>query len=272
MLTRFGGVQNYEDFRLRPYNAVTANPPKGPDSASLSADLKAGDRVVVAFLQGYAREGIILGGLGHPARKTQLELGQLAYACEFNGIETTISKTGQYRITFKAPITDNINNHQPGQPIPAQVTNTEIGGTYYELGDDGSWTVNDNKSQFIKINKKSTLLTLTSGKTSIIIDGANGKVSMAVPTEFSIKADKAFSVKAETHKTEAVKSLSIKSPKIAIGGDSFELLDGLIKLLDYIGQIVVTSPVGPCPPLSATPVWPQIEQIKQAITNLKGSL
>jgi phage gp45-like len=255
LMTRFGGVQNYEEYRLRPYNAVSTTD-VATNSAYMSSGVKAGDQVIVAFLQGHNSEGLILGGLHHPGRKEVTKLGELAYASEFNGIEQTISNKGAYRVTFKAPITTNLDTHVPGKPIPAQQLNTKISGTYYELDHEGSWTVNDNKSQFIKVNKTKTEVNITSGDISISLSGAN----------------KLLSVKTADFKLTADKSVAIKAPKIAIGGNGFELFDSLIKLIDILGTLVVTSPVGTCTPLKTAPTWAQIEQIKTMISNIKGNL
>ena len=73
-------------------------------------------------------------------------------------------------------------------------------------------------------------------------------------------------------KVEAVKNVSIKGLQLAIGSSSFEVFDGLIKLIDMIGAIVPISPFGPCNSLNTTAAWPQIEQIKAMITLTKGSL
>lgn len=256
VMVKFGGVQNYEEFTMRSYRKAIASIPGSTDPAIMSADLKVGDNVVVACLQGNAREGIILGGLGHPARKEILKSGELAYASEFNGIEHTISKTGAYRTTFKAPIMALLDTAVPGTPILPQQVNPVIGGTYSEFSDDGSWTVNDNRSQFIKIDKSANKTVIKSGNITMTLDAISNLTSL----------------KTLDLKVEAVKNVSIKGLQLAIGSSSFEVFDGLIKLIDMIGAIVPISPFGPCNSLNTTAAWPQIEQIKAMITLTKGSL
>jgi phage baseplate assembly protein gpV len=271
VMSRFGGVQNYEEYRLRSYKAASTDD-RSTNTAYMPSQLKAGDQVIVACLQGSVREGVILGGILHPARKETTKLGELAYISEFNGIEQTISKDGAYRVTFKAPITTSLDNAIPGQPIPPQILNTIISGTYYELSKDGSWIISDNKSQLIKIDKTATAIQVTSGKATLQLDGAGSKLSISAPKEINLKTDSLMALAALDFKLNASKSLSMKSPKIAIGNSNFELMDGLVKLIDLLGQTQTVSPTGLNTTLNTTPVWPKIEKIKLAIQATKGSL
>jgi hypothetical protein len=87
-----------------------------------------------------------------------------------------------------------------------------------------------------------------------------------------IVSDDLIDQKTKKYATEASESAKIKSPKVAFGKDGVELLDQLAKLIDALGKIQNISPVGPCTLMSATPQWPEVEQIKAKIKEITGSL
>jgi len=119
MMTRFGGAYNFEEFRVRPW--VRKFPTALlPESSASKYELRSGDVVLVAYLEGQSREGVILGGLNHPARKEKTTPGNIEYISMFNGLETQIRKDGSYKVTFKgAPITETVLELPPsGSPIP----------------------------------------------------------------------------------------------------------------------------------------------------------
>ena len=100
LMTRWGGIQNYEEYGLRSYKGSTST--DAGRASDFTFDTRVGDVVLIACLQGHYREGVILGGIRHPARKTILESGDIAYVSQFNGIETKITNEGAYRVTNKA--------------------------------------------------------------------------------------------------------------------------------------------------------------------------
>lgn len=268
LMTRFGGFTNYEEYGLRSYlnDASSAD----PNVADHAYELRAGDVVLVACLQGNHREGVILGGIKHPARKAIIPLKEIAYISEFNGIETKISKTGAYRITNKALIPATLDAAVAGVPLFGPIYNPVVGGTYFEIGDDGSFTINDNIAQSIKVDKTGKKTIITSGLCTLTLEAA-GNVSLDnIKTVISSKQK--IEMSTFDFKVAATKSASLKATKVAIGNDSFELIDGLIKLIDALGALVVTSPNGPCNPLQGAPTWAQVLQIKIQLTALKGSL
>src|ERR1035437_8425661 len=80
-MRKFGGIYNYEGMVLQGYRVGDL-----PDATNDFA-AKAGDTVLVACLNGEQREGIIIGGLSHPGRKSKVSVhdGPI-YISEFNGI------------------------------------------------------------------------------------------------------------------------------------------------------------------------------------------
>ena len=61
--TRFGGRYNYEEITYRGFEPDDSNASDG------LFDYKPGDMVLIAYLMGDSREGIILSCINHPGRK-----------------------------------------------------------------------------------------------------------------------------------------------------------------------------------------------------------
>lgn len=275
-MVKFGGVHNFEEYGVRKWAsspAFTTLP-----TASDKYETRAGDMVVVAFIAGDSREGVILGSLKHYARKQKLKRDDIAYLSEFNGLETSIKIDGSYKITFKgySPADETILKLPPsGKKIEEPKYNPLIGGSYFGFSKNGSWIASD-KSQFIKINKDVA-------KGSIIIKSGSCQVEIGgnpAIGAFGVKAGKAVidaattaSIKAKTSLAIQALQVSLKGTKVAIGNDQIELFDGLVQLIDALGSLAVTSPVGTCTPLMSAPTWAsKVEPLKLKLTAIKGSL
>lgn len=275
-MVRFGGAHNFEEYKMRGWLATAA----GALSPAVGAQYKtrSGDVVIVAYLNGKSREGVILGGLNHNSRKPKLEMGKIGYLSEFNGLETSIKEDGSYKVTFKgyAPTNDTTLKLPPtGTDVLPPVYNPLIGGSYYGFSNNGSFIASDG-SQMLKIHKNIATgsIILKSGSSEIEL-GGNPAVG-----NFSVKSGKGimeFQTNASIKSTIglALQSLqvSIKGTQIAIGNDQFELFDGLIQLIDALGSLVITSPVGTCTPLMSAPTWAaQVLPLKIKLSLVKGSL
>lgn len=270
MMRRFGGVYNYEDVIYRGYKTTDK-----PDPVA-AFEAKAGDMVLVAYFRGEAREGLILGGMTHPAREIQLDPDDgPQYKSEFNGMETFINLDGEMTITFKGQPT-NLDglSETPSEQIPEAEYDTDVGSTYMKFDKKGGWQISDNSSedpQSILIDKDSKVIIITAGKVIVKLDKDKEVVTMTTK-ELEIDADDKITEKTKEYSLEASTSVKIKSDKIAIGSDSIELLDQLGQLIDAIGNLAPVSPVGPCAPLTGAPTWTQVTQIKTKIDQIKGSL
>lgn len=166
MLRRFGGVYNYEDFILRGYKINDQ-----PDAVS-AFEAKAGDAVLVGQLNGEGREGIILGGINHAARRSVIKSTEgPQYKSEFNGVETSINKDGEYIVTFKGQPTNIAQlNNAPSAKIPAATYSASVGTSFFKFDKTGSYEVNDNATsdkQFLKIDKPGGTIQLVAGKISL---------------------------------------------------------------------------------------------------------
>lgn len=277
-MVKWGGAHNFEECGVRPWllTTIEALPPQ---IALSDYATKSGDVVVVAFLNGKSREGIILGSLMHGSRKPKLKAGDISYLSEFNGIETSIKEDGSYKVTFKGYTAANLAALKlppKGVNVSPPLYNPLTGGSYFGFSDNGSYVASDG-SQFIKIHKNLVTgsVIIKSGSSQLELGGnpaignfsvKTGKVVLESTLETSIKAQLAI-------KIQATVQVSMKAQQIAIGNDQFELIDGLGQLIDALGTLVVTSPVGTCTPLMSAPTWAaQVLPLKIKLALLKGSL
>lgn len=267
-----GGVYNYEEFAIQGYDRGESEEGVG------NYKIRPGDVVVVAYLRGQSKEGVILSFVQqHPAKTPKLtEEDGMAYASEFNGIERTIDKEGAYKVTFKgAPINlKDLSQPITGKPIPKPEYPEETTGSYYEFDKTGSWNITDNakeKPQSIKVDKATGTITLTSGNIVVKMEKEAEKTSITTK-ELSIEASDKIEAKTKEYKMDASKSVKIKSAKVAIGADGAELLDLITKLIMKIGTLQPISPIGPCSPLQVASTWPEIQAIQQKIKSITGTL
>jgi hypothetical protein len=270
LMTRMGGAFNYEEYSLTGF--TQNNSTAGGDSFAG----KAGDLVVVALLNGEGREGVILGGLKHTARSTKLKHADgPTFSSEFNGVETHINKDGEYILTYKGTPTNISALKAPaGKKLPAPAYNAEITGSFFKIDKTGSLELSDNassKPQSFKIDKKTGKIEIKSDQVSMTLD----KKAESIATKsklVTIDATDKIDQKTKAFSVAAASTAKIKSPKVAIGSDSVELLEQIIKAIDAIGKIKAISPVGPCSALMATAEWPDVDAIKSKIDSIKGSL
>jgi hypothetical protein len=270
LLRRFGGPFNYEDVVGHGYKFDDK-----PDPVK-AFDAKAGDIVVVAFLNGEAREALILGCLTHSARKTTIDITKgPQYASEFNGVETVINENGEYTLTFKA-IPTNIKklDEKPNAALPKPIYDTKIGGSFLQFDKTGSIEINDKDKegiQNLRIDKPKGTITINSGKIKLTMTKKSEKVELKCKL-LDIVSDDKITGKTKEFKLEASTSVKVNSPKVAIGKEGIELLDQLFQLVEMLGKVTPISPVGPCTALLATPQWPGVTDVQSKIKEITGSL
>jgi len=270
MLRRFGGVFNYEDTIYHGYKFTDR-----PDQVQ-SFDTKAGDAVLVGFLNGEGREAIILGGVMHSARSSTLDITQgPQYASEFNGVKTEINQNGEYILTFRGiPTNSAILNSTPNLTLPAPTYNTTVGTSFFKLDQTGSMELNDNSTsgvQNLRIDKSGGFIIVNAGAISLKMTKSSQEVDLLCKV-LNITSSTSITQTTQTFRTEASTSATVKSPKIALGTDSIELLDQLFQLIDALGTIITISPVGPCDPLSTTGQWSAVTAIQSKIKQITGSI
>jgi hypothetical protein len=269
MMGQLGGTFNYQDVVMRGYDFSDGA------SQTKAAKSKAGDIVLVGLLGGQGREGIILGGMQHPARKADLDIKKgPQYKSEFNGIETYINQDGEYSLTFKGQPT-NLDKltEKPDQALPKPEYDTKVGTTALSFDKDGGFKVSDNaekKPQTLSINKKDGILSFLSGDVSLKMAKDDESIKVVSKT-LSLSINDSVTVKTKSTVVDSTQKINLKSNQIAIGTDGIELLNQLSQLIDAIGQLTAISPVGPCTPLLSTPQWAQIVKIQASIKSITGS-
>jgi hypothetical protein len=269
-MTRFGGVFNYEEIVDQGFNQSYIK------NDILAPATKTGDRVVVAMLNGSNRHGVILGGIKHAARSLALKSSDgPQYRSCFNGIETDINKDGEMTVTFNGiPTNRNIlNEPSTGGTVPPPIYNSSIKGSYYKFDKTGSWILSDEtiQKQSIHVDKKNGLINIVSGDINLTFDKNNKLVSLSTDKTI-IKSNTSIEESTANYRLSASVSAVIKSPKVAIGNESVELLDTLCKLIDAIGALKIMSPVGVCPPCLSGIGWTSVQDMKRKISSIKGSL
>lgn len=270
-LDRVGGAYNYEEY------THVSNP---VDHKNLSSGSKyavrTGDVVLVAFANGDSREGFILGGIRHPSRSEKVgkNSGQ-AYASEFNGINTSINSDGEWKLTFRGVPTNfsKLSNPSTGADVPSPTYDDTVGTSYMLFDKTGSWTLTDSaqsKPQSIKVDKPNGKITIVSGDVTITMD-KNSQLTAMVTKDLTVDASNSITKRTKEFSLTASTFTKIKSPKVAIGTDSIELLNELIKLIDALGKLIIYSPVGPCATFNSSVQWPKVEAVKSNINTIKGS-
>ena len=278
LMTRFGGIHNYEEYSVRPWTtkAVSAGE-KGTGDASL----RSGDTVVVACLNGTAREGIILGGYGHPGRPEKLQEQGIAYASAFQGLETSITDEGNYRVTYNGkPInTEKLDALNAGKEQPEPSYESSTSGSYFEFDEKGSYTIADLNGQIIKMKKQTGNIVIVSGDRRIEIGAADtfglnveginlfsDHISMTADVEINVYVDLNFNLTADT--------VSIGAAKVAIGNSDWELFDQLGILIDTLAELtLIDSQGGPTLAFMLSPEWAKIKEWKTKMENgIKGTI
>jgi len=274
MMTRFGGVYNFEDYRVRPWARTAPSGALLPTTAS-TYDLRSGDMVVVGFINGKSKEGVILGGLKHEARSSELA-ADIEYQSRFNGFETKVGTDGSYKMTFNGAALNEAALEVPGVPIMDPIYNPLAAGSFLEFQGDGGIAVDNGNGVGLFITKSAIggSLTITSGGSTIVLGGNLAIAEINVATDnMTVEASMNTVIKSELSIKVETLQLSLKGTQVAIGNDSIELIDGLIQLIDAIGQLTIMSPVGTCTPVMAAPQWAgSVIPLKVKLSTLKGSL
>lgn len=223
MMRQFGGVFNYEDYVMQGYdhNAQSNN-----QNGILAL---AGDCVLVGKISGNGREGVILGSMTHPARKSFLDSTEgPQYRSEFNGIETSINKDGEWTLTFKGQPT-NLNKLKdtPDKPVPEPEYDTDVGTSFMKWDKTGSFTLSDeatdgDKVQKLFIDKKNGTIDIFSGKIQLNFKKDGQKVSLTNKDTMITSEDK-IAYKTKKFNGEATTEVRVKTPLYVVETDKVRL-------------------------------------------------
>jgi len=202
-MVNYGGPFNYEEYTRQTYNEKTDGTGKGDFRT------RPGDHVLIAYIGGDDEEGVIIGSLKHPVRKETLPAeNKVAYASEFNGIETTITNTGEWQVRFRGqPTNISVLSQPPNEDDVAKPEyDTKVGNSFIKVDSTGSWTISDastDKVQFLKIDKSGGTISIISGDIILTLDKnsesfklINKKTTFNSTDEFNVFTDK-FKVEAK---------------------------------------------------------------------------
>ena len=118
-----------------------------------------GATVLVLCLDATMGKGVVLGGLTHPDRKTNLQSAAPMLEGEYNGVNIVVNNDGSTALTFKGA-TDNYG-------VP---TDSSQGNTTLQIKTDGSFEFS-HSSITISAARNGTLNITTTGPTNIIAQG-----------------------------------------------------------------------------------------------------
>jgi len=277
VMNKFGGLFNYEEFTPFGWGTNLKSSSGLPPAANSHLKVKSGDVVLVAYLEGSSRQGVILGGLTHPARKTELDPKKLEYRSVFNGLSTHIRDDGSYKVEFKGKAINAPQLDLPptGTTMPAPTYDLLKSGSFYGFTNDGSYLFSDgtNYQKLVK-SKTSPLLSSKIGGSILQVSGAIGKDEIGIKTtNLTMSSTKANITGTLECNVKALKT-SIKGTQVAIGNDQFELFDSLYKILDALGKVFLISPTGNTSPVASNPDWvstvvPLMLKLKAATGKLK---
>lgn len=251
--TSLGGLYNYEEYTLSGFNPGNSN-------STNIAGLLPGDKVIVAYANGDAREGIIIGYMNHPRRKLAINdsndsnpnenyeflnkegLSNTAYVSEFNGLRREINKIGEYKTTYKGT-PKNVNKllePTEGKEMPLPEYDEDKGGSYYMFDENGSWELNDNNDQSIFVNKPDGIITITSGGTSLVIDKKEETYSIT-NKKTTFNSAKEFNVKSEKADFDVSKLFQVKTQNIKTSGKWSQNGDmNIIGKTNQVGDVNIT--------------------------------
>jgi hypothetical protein len=232
----FGSIADFVRFKRRT--------PKNPDFKN-KVDFKQQDSnlVLLLCLDGNSERAVIIGGLPHPASKAILDKAkEMHFESEYNGLNIQINKDGAFTLTFKGP-TDN-----QGQPT------TKNGDTTFKIEKDGSFEVNDNKGDSIRLDKTNQTLNVKTEKDQSYTTGANynltakengsisvkdmlikasGSASFSSASSFNITSEGSLDVKASSMSMDSSGLVKVKGSQIT--------LDGIVYLGGSGGSPALTS-------------------------------
>jgi hypothetical protein len=257
----FGGVTDFFMAKLRK--------PKDAKKVREKGSLKKqnGSLVLLLCIDGSSEQGIILGAVAHPDRKTGKLTKALGHHAEgeFNGINYKIDKDGALTILFRSA-TDN----------DGKVKDEKLSGSKWKIEKDGSIEFTDGNKELIRIDKTKKTITVVAESDISMTTDANANITakknisakatadmlMDAGGSFTAKSGGAFnitsegpaSLKAPDLKIAVDNMLQIKASTVVVSAPSISLGDGgtpaLVLSTQFLGignlgAPVISQAIGP---------------------------
>lgn len=211
----FGSIADFLEYTVREQKSYTAS--EGKDIANQDGAI-----VLVQFLDGSAEKGLIVGGLKHPDRPTDLKSGDPRLAGEYNGVRVDVFTDGSAKLTFKGA-TDN-----KGKP-----TDPSQGNTTLDIEKDGSVQI-QNKGVTQRLEKEGNF-SVRSGKNSSI--NAEGAIALTAAETITTNSTEATNMSMSEFLLQAQGSAIMESKSAEIKASIDALLQA--KSIKIQGQSLV---------------------------------
>lgn len=158
-----GGFNNFME-------VLPNDPGPSANSGTVPEHLKRGTMVLVGFIAGQKKAGVIIGAIPHTnpravATRPKKELGSYLEG-EFQGLNFKITNEGALEVSFNGPRDDD------GAPISTN------GPTTFEIDRNGSVLLKTNQEQTISVDRVNKTVTVINGQTSYTMDQNGSKVTI----------------------------------------------------------------------------------------------
>jgi phage gp45-like len=164
-----------------------------------------GSIVLLLCLNGISDNGIIIGALDHPDRKTTLQDGNPYLQGEYNGVNIKVENDGSTSLTFRGA-TDN----------DGKIIDSSQGPTVMKIEKDGSYQVN-HKTVTQRFDKKGTVdLTADDNISNVTKKGFN----ITASENIAMKATKNISLDCKDLLTSASGNATLNCSKLQISADT----------------------------------------------------
>jgi hypothetical protein len=169
MMDGFGGVADFFQKKLRPVKD------KQKTKSEINVENETGSIVTILCLDGISEKAIIVGSMSNPSKKVLTKEKGIHLEGEYNGINYKVNKDGELTVTFRSATNDD------GTP-----KNEIAGGSFFKIDKTGSFEINDNNKDSIKIDKIAQTITLNSERSTSVV--ANANLNLTSRTNTNIKA------------------------------------------------------------------------------------
>lgn len=150
------GMGSIADFFEKNLRQQTQNENAG---GAVNTSGQNGAIVILLCLDAYTQKAVIIGGLTHPDRQTELTNSSPQLHGEYNGVAVAVNPDGSTSLTFKGATNND-----------GEVTDPSQGNTVFQIKTDGSFEFN-HSSITISADRSGTLNITCTGPANIIAQG-----------------------------------------------------------------------------------------------------
>ncbi len=156
------------------FETTTTAPGTNAQTFTLGRDQKPGGWVLLGMVEGKKTSPVILGCMPSTnplaVSNRPLKAEGSVIDMEFQGLHVSIDNDGALSVTFNGPRDDS------GSPV------TESGPTLINIDKVGNVNVTTNNSQSVNIDRTTQKVSVTSGPTTVVMDGKSNKITSSAAT------------------------------------------------------------------------------------------